>query len=371
MPESVECTVRVFFEDVPTGQNGRVCLRVSGAVLSDGEGGEKLCHLAQAVTSVRAVCGTACAEWHPCPAGDRASFDGCDLRMTLPAATATAAAAAAAASEDSAGRPDYTVTLTLSSQPAVFCVPEELRDVLGLTRPVDSKVHVSARLWAYVLHHNLRDPDDKHTVVLDGPLKRALGSAAATLPVKDLTATLDAVLTPVPPVVLTVPSGPGLTCYDIASFLPWTGFGGIDVGADLLPEGVATASALGPQVAQLDERIGDLLRGIREARAKRTFLETFAENPTGTARDVVASVLRDAEVVRLDQDLAASVALCAGARHWRRSEPYSMTQKVPEAVCKAVYLMNQKWADKQKHQNQNQHQHHGQHQQSSNKRQRN
>ncbi|KIY65666.1 SWI/SNF complex 60 kDa subunit, partial [Cylindrobasidium torrendii FP15055 ss-10] len=216
------------------------------------------------------------------------------------------------------------IILFLEHFPEQFKVSPELGNILGIKE--ESRIGVVQALWSYIKLQNLQDKADRRMVHADEKLATIVGPQP--LPFQKLPELVNRHLLPPDPIVL----------YDIDPTMAsperpmaW------DV--ELKMEDTATKNRLNVMVqanresaaslAKLDEEIALRVQALQNSHLKRTFLQSFAEDPAGFIQTWLESQSRDLDSVL---GTGASEGQSLRQDELRRSEFFRMPW-VEEAVA--------------------------------------
>ncbi|KAI0030842.1 SWI/SNF complex 60 kDa subunit [Vararia minispora EC-137] len=167
----------------------------------------------------------------------------------------------------------------------------------------DSRVGVIQALWNYVKVQSLQDKVDRRRVRIDGPLRPIVanvmnGQAPETLPFVSLPELVNRYLSPPDPIIIHYNFDPNESppekpsAWDIEVRVE-------DVALKAKMSGLTISAAGGTtkEITKLDDEIATLVQSLHSSVLKRTFLNSFASDPSGFIQSFLESQSRDLETI--------------------------------------------------------------------------
>ncbi|CAK5273926.1 unnamed protein product [Mycena citricolor] len=185
------------------------------------------------------------------------------------------------------------VIIYLEHQPEQLRVIPELANILGIKE--DSRIGITQSLWNYIKVQGLQDKEDRRLVRADDKLRHIFGGDS--LPFQKLSELANRCLTAPEPVVLNYVINPTVSpperpmAWDVEVKME-------DVGLKSRMSVVVQATKESSQsLAKLDDEISTLAQSLQNSHLKRTFLESFANDPSQFIQTWLESQSRDLETV--------------------------------------------------------------------------
>ncbi|KAL1742058.1 hypothetical protein HDZ31DRAFT_44090 [Schizophyllum fasciatum] len=213
-------------------------------------------------------------EWPKAPGGHNPVMDGFTIRRTGDTPT------------------NVRVVLYLEHQPDQFKVHDGLANIIGVRQ--DSRQGVIQAMWNYVKINGLQDKTDRTMIHLDEPL-RALLQGRQDIPFQALPGFVNKFLQPPEPILLRYTLDPSVfpperpAAWDVEVRVEDVGMKG-RMQAVVAPSKEHLAA-----LAKLDEEISLHVQSLHNAHLKRTFLDSFAEDPAKFIQTWLESQSRDLE----------------------------------------------------------------------------
>ncbi|EGD80535.1 hypothetical protein PTSG_01126 [Salpingoeca rosetta] len=180
-----------------------------------------------------------------------------------------------------------TVLLFFDHHPARFKLNAAFARVLHLRSAPE--LDVNKHLWTYIREHNLQDERDRHVIRCDQPLQSAFG--VGTFKVSEMASLVRTCLLPMDPLRFahTIqleqnPNNHGEDVYDVEA--------DVDTSASSSSTTLLSPEAQA-QLEELDTTINTYLAAISEAKDKREFMLSFADDPQRFILSWVMSQLQD------------------------------------------------------------------------------
>ncbi|KAF8882811.1 SWI/SNF complex protein [Infundibulicybe gibba] len=246
-------------------------------------------------------------EWPRAPGHQNPALDGFTIRRTGDALT------------------KIRVVMYLEHFPEQYKVQPELGSILGIKE--DSRIGVIQALWNYIKIQGLQDKVDRRMIRADEHLKPIFGGDSASF--QKLPELVNRYLTTPDPIMLYYTVNPSVP--------PPERPGAWDV--ELKTEDVALKGRMGAMVqtskesaqslAKLDEEIAILAQSLHNSHLKKTFLESFANDPAQFIQTWLESQSRDLETIL---GSGPSEGMTVRQEELKRSEFFSLPW-VEEAVA--------------------------------------
>ncbi|KAF7309650.1 SWI/SNF and RSC complex subunit [Mycena indigotica] len=218
------------------------------------------------------------------------------------------------------------VIINLEQFPEQYRVVPELGNILGIKE--DSRVGVIQHLWNYIKIQGLQDKADRRMIHSDEKL-RYIFNGKETFSFQQLPELVNRCLATPEPIVLHYTIDPNVPAPDRP--LAWD----VEVKMeDTALKGKATVMVQGNKesmqtLAKLDEEISTHAQSLHNSYLKRTFLQSFAQDPAHFIQTWLESQSRDLETVL---GSGASEGLSVRQEELRRSEFFQLPW-VEEAVA--------------------------------------
>ncbi|KAL0952805.1 hypothetical protein HGRIS_007029 [Hohenbuehelia grisea] len=217
------------------------------------------------------------------------------------------------------------IVLYLENYPEQFKVMPELGNILGLKE--ESRVGIIQALWNYIKVQNLQDKVDRRLVRADEALRPLFG--AETIPYNRLPELANRYLAPPDPILLHYTINPGVAPPEKPS--AWD----VEVKMeDLALKGrmntvVQSSKEMSMRLTKLDDEIALHVQSLHNSHLKRTFLQSFADDPSQFIQTWLESQSRDLESIL---GSGPSEGATVRAEELRRSEFFRLPW-VEEAVA--------------------------------------
>ncbi|KAF9007018.1 hypothetical protein BDQ17DRAFT_1389154 [Cyathus striatus] len=185
------------------------------------------------------------------------------------------------------------VVMYLEHFPEQYKVLPELANVLGIKE--ESRIGVIQTLWNYIKLNNLQDKTDRRLIRADDKLRLVFG--AENVKFHDIPQIANRFLAVPDPIVLhytvnpTIPPPERPSAWDVEIKTEDTSM------KNRMTALVQTSKESSQQMVKLDEEIALLAQSLHNSHLKRTFLESFANDPTGFIQTWLESQSRDLETI--------------------------------------------------------------------------
>jgi len=217
------------------------------------------------------------------------------------------------------------IVMHLEHFPEQYKVQQDLGNVLGIKE--DSRIGVIQALWNYIKVNGLQDKVDRRVIRADEYLRPIFG--VETLMFQHIPELVNRYLMPPDPIILHYTVNPAIPPSERP--LAWD----VEVKTEdgvmksRMASTVHASKESLQELTKLDEQIALYAQSLHNSYLKRTFLESFAEDPAQFIQTWLASQSRDLESIL---GSGASEGATVRAEELRRSEFFALPW-VEEAVA--------------------------------------
>ncbi|KAJ1849032.1 SWI/SNF and RSC complex subunit Ssr3, partial [Coemansia sp. RSA 2708] len=182
-----------------------------------------------------------------------------------------------------------------------------LRELLDIRGPI-SKAGFIMRLWQYIKFNNLQDGDDPDQIRCDAGLAQALGSSVVSF--TTLPQMLHVFLTRPDPLIIEYTVRVHAGDFHMAQYA-------FDVEVEIEEPSrqsvgpLANVQARHRELSQIESQLAQKMQDIHNARTKRDFLRSFAEDPVAFVHRWIDNQTKDLEVILGDRRHGLEAALGA------------------------------------------------------------
>jgi len=185
------------------------------------------------------------------------------------------------------------IVMYLDHFPEQYKIVGDLSNVLGIKE--DSRIGVVQALWNYIKLQGMQDKEDRRIVRADDALRPIFG--AETIHFQKLPEVVNRYLTAPDPIILNYsidPSQPPPERHQVWDVEVKTEDGMLKGRMTAMVQASKESSAA---LAKMDEEIALLAQSLHNSHLKRTFLQSFAEDPAKFIQIWLESQSRDLETV--------------------------------------------------------------------------
>ncbi|KAJ1867450.1 SWI/SNF and RSC complex subunit Ssr3 [Coemansia sp. RSA 989] len=221
-----------------------------------------------------------------------------------------------------------------------------LRELLDIRGPI-SKAGFIMKMWQYIKFNNLQDSNDPDQIRCDVGLAQALGSNVVSF--TTLPQMLHVFLTRPDPLVIEYTVRVNAGDFHMAQYA-------FDVEVEIEETSrhnigpLANVQARHRELAQLENQLAQKMEEIHNARTKRDFLRSFAEDPVAFVHRWIDNQTKDLEVILGDRRHGLEAALSAimaadSSAEQMTAERQKALEKETAKWLKESALYDEPWAD--------------------------